>query len=527
VRQLGEALRIYPYDCTEQIASLLRASLAGIRLRRAMGDSSLSDLERRQLQLGVNVLIGRQRYDGGIGYWSATHWSSLWLTSYALDALLGAREIGMRVPAGPLHQATEYLRSMTGTVGEYFARTGVLDSTNYASQALHAAVMLRRLGAADTALEQRVRDLRRRLNYQDRLVLAQLWVASGNRDEASVLLDDAWRSARIEGRRVVLEDSIASRSWIFRSVTGPATALLRATAQIDPGHALLAPLFESIVQDARSEIGRWNTIDLAAASEAIASVAEPLGVAASRDVVVSGSRGGRIAQIAVAARGSDSVAIPIDAMITRRGGGSSLRLALASASPAPTYYAMTVFEVPLARPTRADEAGISVERWYESFADGKPITSVAEGELVRVRLRISTPRDREFVVVDDALPAGLEAVDQSLRTASNLPPYVGAPRLRGDLREGPIGQRWLYGSWDGGWWTPWEHKEIRDDRVLYFARQLWRGSYQASYVARATTAGVFVRPPAQAEEMYNPAVRGRSDGGIFTVTTATPGPSHP
>ena len=36
--------------------------------------------------------------------------------------------------------------------------------------------------------------------------------------------------------------------------------------------------------------------------------------------------------------------------------------------------------------------------------------------------------------------------------------------------------------------------------------------------ARATTPGVFVRPPAHAEEMYNPAVFGESDGGMFTVT---------
>ena len=111
------------------------------------------------------------------------------------------------------------------------------------------------------------------------------------------------------------------------------------------------------------------------------------------------------------------------------------------------------------------------------------------------------------------------------RTAGSLL-YEGAARLEGDAREGPTGQKWLYGSWDGGWWTPWEHKEIRDDRVLYFARQLWRGSYQASYVARATTAGVFVRPPTQAEEMYNPAVRGRSDGGLFTVRSVELPPSR-
>jgi uncharacterized protein YfaS (alpha-2-macroglobulin family) len=54
--------------------------------------------------------------------------------------------------------------------------------------------------------------------------------------------------------------------------------------------------------------------------------------------------------------------------------------------------------------------------------------------------------------------------------------------------------------------------------VLYFARQLWKGSYLVSYVARATTSGTFVRPPAHVEEMYNPALHGRSDGGVFTVT---------
>src|SRR5688572_886565 len=61
-----------------------------------------------------------------------------------------------------------------------------------------------------------------------------------------------------------------------------------------------------------------------------------------------------------------------------------------------------------------------------------------------------------------------------------------------------------FGSWYGGWWSPWEHHEIRDDRL--------------TYVARATTAGTLIRPPAHAEEMYNPALGGRSDGGKFIIT---------
>jgi len=54
------------------------------------------------------------------------------------------------------------------------------------------------------------------------------------------------------------------------------------------------------------------------------------------------------------------------------------------------------------------------------------------------------------------------------------------------------------------------------------ARLLWKGTYTGSYVARATTAGTFVKPPAYAEEMYNPALHGRSDGGVFTVERRAP-----
>ena len=177
--------------------------------------------------------------------------------------------------------------------------------------------------------------------------------------------------------------------------------------------------------------------------------------------------------------------------------------------------------VPKGAPVRPDERGVAVERWYERFSDGKPITEIAEGELVRVRLRVTVPSERHFVVLDDALPAGLEAVDLSLRTAGGVP----GPGCRGQHGAG--------GGWGGrrrrivgvgvrqlgrGWWSPFDHKEMRDDKVVYVATQLWRGSYTATYVARATTPGVFARPPAHAEEMYNPAVFGESDGGVFTVT---------
>jgi uncharacterized protein YfaS (alpha-2-macroglobulin family) len=61
------------------------------------------------------------------------------------------------------------------------------------------------------------------------------------------------------------------------------------------------------------------------------------------------------------------------------------------------------------------------------------------------------------------------------------------------------------------WWGPWyQHQNLRDQRAEAFTTYLWDGVYTYSYVARATTPGEFVVPPAKAEEMYSPEVFGRS-----------------
>jgi hypothetical protein len=208
-------------------------------------------------------------------------------------------------------------------------------------------------------------------------------------------------------------------------------------------------------------------------------------------------------------------------------------LLAAEGGGAPVFFYVTVQAVPAARPVSPADAGIKVERWYERYDRPVPITRAVEGDLVRVKLRVTVPELRNFIVVDDALPAGLEAVDLSLRTAG-LPPVASASQPQqqegGDENAdqeqqqvtGSEGPGWYYGYWEFGWWSPWDHRELRDDRVVYVATTLWPGTYTMSYVARATTPGVFVRPPVHAEEMYNPGVNGRSDGGVFTVTAKGP-----
>jgi uncharacterized protein YfaS (alpha-2-macroglobulin family) len=379
--------------------------------------------------------------------------------------------------------------------------------------------MLRTLVHPDSVLENHVLAARPSYPWLDRLLLAQLLLARGDSASARGILADAWHSAHVEGRRIVLEDSVAPRYWLFRSVLRPLATLLTLTAALDPDDARLAPLFESVLQVGSTQ-QRWgmNTLDAALTADAVTTMLRREHGMSPVTVTVS-SDDRALSTTTVSNARADTIHLPLSTVALRGDGRETPALQLRASATTPVYYAATLYEVSRAQPVRADDEGISVERWYESYDAGKPITSVKAGELVRVRVRITVPADREFVVVDDALPAGLEAVDLSLRTSSALPPFAGAPRLHVEEQgESPPGQRWLYGSWDGGWWSPWEHREIRDDRVLFFSRQLWQGSYLASYVARATTIGTFIRPPAHAEEMYNPAVHGRSDGGTFTVT---------
>jgi uncharacterized protein YfaS (alpha-2-macroglobulin family) len=180
---------------------------------------------------------------------------------------------------------------------------------------------------------------------------------------------------------------------------------------------------------------------------------------------------------------------------------------------------MTVTETPKERTLNPIDRGIAVERWYETVDTRRPTVSVLAGDIVRVRVRVTVPAERHFVVIDDPLPAGLEAVDLSLRTVS---PFGYDDALQDSPREmeerrGESGFGWYYGSWDSGMWSPFDHRELRDDRVIYSATVLWPGTYTATYLARATTAGTFIVPPAHAEEMYNPGVNGRTGGSTFTV----------
>jgi hypothetical protein len=390
-----------------------------------------------------------------------------------------------------------------------------------------AADFLSRYGKPDVPAENELLRSAALLTFEDRARLAEVLVRRKQTASARKLMEPTWAVIRVEGRRAVLPDSLSEDDFYFRSEARALSRVLRATLAVDPEHALVGPLLETLSQVGRADRSSWvwNTQDYAAAVSALAAAERLQRANADRVVRVRAGRRVVLEGGAAAQRALRDSSIALAGLLPSARGPQTLKLSLdaGGTTTAPVYFYLSVTEVPAAPPVTPRDGGIRVERWYERLAGGAPVTSVAEGELVRVRLKITVPSTRYFVVVDDALPAGLEAIDLSLRTAAAMPgPGVTKSKEESEHEEGEPGSEgegrvnW-FGSWDSGWWSPFDHRELRDDRVVYSANQLWAGTYTATYIARATTPGTFVRPPVHSEEMYNPAVFGRSDGGSFVV----------
>jgi len=183
------------------------------------------------------------------------------------------------------------------------------------------------------------------------------------------------------------------------------------------------------------------------------------------------------------------------------------RLLIERAEPAGQgrlYYSLYLRYFLPVEDVKALNRGIIVARQYSPVEDPERFVDGAEvGDVIQVKLTLIAPSSLHYLVVEDPLPAGCEGVDVSLKTTS----VVGQPP---ELTR--VGEDW-------GWWW-FSNTDMRDEKVVLFATYLPKGTYEYTYLMRASVPGEFLVMPANAYEMYFPEVFGRSDGGKFTVTSA-------
>lgn len=112
-----------------------------------------------------------------------------------------------------------------------------------------------------------------------------------------------------------------------------------------------------------------------------------------------------------------------------------------------------------------------------------PVLNIKAGQVFDIGLEIITDRPVERVVITDSLPAGFEAIDNSLQTATKAL----------EAKQDDFGFKTIY-----------------RDRVVAYSDRLETGVYQLHYLVRSVTPGNFNWPGAEVHLQYAPEEFGRS-----------------
>ena len=215
-------------------------------------------------------------------------------------------------------------------------------------------------------------------------------------------------------------------------------------------------------------------------------------------------------------------AVDHERALTSGDAGRRSELRISKAGPGRLYYAARLFYSPKDLKTEGINAGMDIRREYSVQRNGEWLLlqepmRIRSGELVRVDLFLSLPAPRNFVVVDDPVPGGLEPVNRDLATASEVDADEG--RFQGAATSFWFTKddwfRYGYSRWS------FYHKELRHDSARFYSDYLPGGNYHLSYVAQAIATGEFQVLPLHAEEMYDPDVFGQGVPGTLIVE-ATP-----
>ena len=494
-------LRTYPYDCVEQTVSRFLPNVAMFRALRTLDadDAELSARLPQEIASGLQRLYALQNLDGGWGWWQG-HTSSPELTAYVVQGLVETRAADLAVEPYVIDRAVgwmnRWLEEEPDTPRAWDQRAVVLYALALTGEG--------DLGRTVNLFAEREQLSRYAQGY---LALTLQLLEPDELDRRDTLANE-FAQAAIESASGVHWEEESATHWAMNTDLRTTAILLRAMVGLQPESSLTTRAARWLT-NARTA-GRWETTQenawaiLALCDYMVASGELEADYAYSLEVNGETTASGAVERtnLAQTIRSEVSVAeLLSDA-------DNTVRIARDDPS-GQLYYSSFLRSYVDASEIRALDRGIIVQRaYYDADDPTTPIERADINDTVLVRLTMIAPHDLHFVVLEDPLPAGCEAIDASLQTSQSGQDDTFE---RTDLDDVPEPYRWY---WRYAWAS---HSEIRDEKVALFAETLPRGTYEYSYTVRCSLPGRFSTLPATAYEMYTPDVFGRSDGGIFEI----------
>jgi hypothetical protein len=507
-------LASYPYGCTEQILSSYLPNLAVLRALERLQivpAGRLAQVDRLAAD-GLRRLLDFQHEDGGWGWWT-TDRNHPFMTAYALYGLLESQRLGLAVERGRVARAADatarlyaqYPRAVPD-LRAYLAYVLALASSRGVDPS--PATRWNQKGALD-ALH---RDASRLSPYG--LALLVLALDAAGDDRAGALADALAARAQTRGDLAwwplardpllafadedVPEESFEAFAPYFDATADATAAAVQALAARRPGDPILERAVRWLLAN-RSAGSYWGTTKTTAMALygllALMEARREAPATFTVDVTVNGTPVGTHTFTPEAWMRADPVVFRAPA----RPGPNDVTVI--ARQPGPLYWSATARYYETRQPIAVSGSRqLALARRYyalEPVRQGDRLVyretpfagRAAPGDLLLVRLTAAGSRDWRYLVIDDPIPAGTEAV----ATPEDYPLERRAP------------------SWTGN------HREYRDSRVVVFQDRFDRGTYEFQYLLRVVTPGVFTAMPAQIAPMYVPGVSASTETVTVTV----------
>lgn len=496
----------YPFECTEQIASRLLALTALKDVLGAFEAEGLPPPERlaKSVKRDLELLKARQHRSGGWDYWSKQRTPVPYLSVHVAHALVRAKDKGYPVPEHVLRRGLAYLERIESNIPKNYSAESRQAITAY------ALYVRSRAGDHDSGAAQKL--IQQAGGVTQLPIEAIGWLLRTLREspKTKVYLDQARRHLK---NRVT---ETAGTAHFVTSYSDGAQVLLHSSRRADgvlleallddePQNGLIPKLARGLL--AHRKRGHWRT------TQENAFVLLALGRYFDQFENVSP---GFLAQAWLGpnyalehrfvGRSIDRQHVDIPMQVLQKQ-HQPIPLLLEKKGPGRLYYRLGMQYAPKNLELFAADHGFAVDRTYEAIDDPGDVRRqkdgtwrIKAGAKVRVRVTMVARGRRYHVALVDPIPAGFEAMNPAL---ANTEPVEEEEYGRG-----------VFVQWQPLWY---EHQNLRDERVEAFASLLRSGVHELSYVARATTPGRFVVPPAKAEEMYAPETFGRSASDRVTI----------
>lgn len=489
----------YPYLCLEQRLSSLLPYILAPRVLTDFGITALRPEEiRKKVAEGLEEVYAYQNDNGGFCLWPDSPNDSPFLTCYATLAMAKAAEAGFEIERERLDLAltnlSGFLRLERGSDGGRFTLG------DWQTIKAFTVYLLALTKKAQPAFADGLFAGRETLPlFGQTLLLKALYYGKGSAAAQNTLFQELLNKIKVTPTTAHFEED-GSGGWIYGSNTRTTAFILQTLIETGREHPSLPAIARWLVEKQRSG-ARFSTQEnlfvFYALNDFYRRFESP--GASFRGTISLAGKTLLESEFGGARREVKRAGLKVSEI--GQSAGRDLALHVEKSGTGVLYYGARMTYAPLKALPPRDE-GIAVLKKIESL-DGKPLEIVPPGGLVVVTIEVAVPQESLFVVVDDPLPAGLEAVNPEFQTESTESLLILE-------EEGP--------AYMEMWWQGFNHFEMHDDRVLLFADSLPAGVHTHRYLARAVSFGRFLLPGTQAGEMYAPEVFGRSPEKVIRVS---------